>query len=221
MKKLSVLLLGLALSAVLTGCKIRIDVPENGKVVTESGAIECDSGKRCDIDVVDLFFDETFIAQPSSGYTFSGWQKRERGFCGGNTDACRLFTSGFEGNAALMSFLGGNEVFYLTPTFSASNSGLDCNAYAGNSGLCIDGNNQYCNFSYEQAYRITTGMTYNEVISILGCHGHLVGWGGSATSGALVATYSWKTDSSLTRMVHVSLTGYDGSIPTVGSVVVN
>ena len=100
-----------------TGCKIRIFVPEGGLVTTQSGAFSCQTGKICSIDVVDIFFDETFIATPSDGYVFKSWKKRDRGFCGGNSKPCHLFTSGFTGNDALMEFLETSEVFYLQPVF--------------------------------------------------------------------------------------------------------
>ena len=81
MKYFSVTLILIAFLAI-TGCKIRIVVPEGGRVTTSSGAYNCTAGKTCDIDVVDIFFDQTFTAQPAQGYDFTGWQKRDRGLCG-------------------------------------------------------------------------------------------------------------------------------------------
>ena len=100
------------------GCKIQIEVPPGGQVVTESGVYSCSTGEVCSIDVVDLFFDETFSAEPATGYRFDGWLKRDRGLCGGSDDPCRLLTAGFEGNEVLMGFLERpEEVFYLVPQF--------------------------------------------------------------------------------------------------------
>jgi len=59
------LLLALLLST--TGCKLRIDVPEGGRVVSESGVFSCEPGQTCDIDINDFFFDETFKAVPDDG----------------------------------------------------------------------------------------------------------------------------------------------------------
>lgn len=98
-------------------CKIRIQVPEGGVVTTSSGAYQCDAGTVCKIDVVDLFFDETFTAQPADGYTFKSWKKKKRGLCGGKSTPCRLYTSGFEGHEALMAILESDEVFHLKPVF--------------------------------------------------------------------------------------------------------
>lgn len=111
-----VIILFVAIATV--SCKIRISVPESGEVSTDSGAYQCAAGKVCNIDVLDLYFDETFRAIPAEGYKFSGWRKRDRGFCGGSKQPCRLFTSGFEGNPSLMNFLESSEVFYLQPTFT-------------------------------------------------------------------------------------------------------
>jgi len=112
----------LAVSAVgllLAGCKISITVPEGGTVTTESGNHTCEAGETCEVSVTDIFFDETFVATPHEGMKFTGWEKRNRGFCGGNMDACRLFTSGFEGNDTFMSFLDDDtQTFYLNPTFA-------------------------------------------------------------------------------------------------------
>ncbi|MCB1697968.1 MAG: hypothetical protein H6987_08745 [Pseudomonadales bacterium] len=110
-------LLTAAVLLVLPGCKLEIRVPEGGKVVSSDGAYVCESGQTCLIDVVDLFFDETFIAQPAPGYYFSRWNKRERYLCGGETTPCRLFTADFEGNPALQSLLESDETFVIEPRF--------------------------------------------------------------------------------------------------------
>jgi hypothetical protein len=114
MYRLLVYLLAVAL---LAGCKVKITVPEGGRVTTSSGAYSCDAGSVCMIDVVDIFFDETFIAEPLQGYKFKSWKKKDRGLCGGNSKPCRLITSGFEGNEALMAFLENDQIFYLKPVF--------------------------------------------------------------------------------------------------------
>jgi hypothetical protein len=100
----------------LVACKVRIVVPEGGQVALQSGSY-CPSGKTCEIDVVDIFFDETFTAVPSTGYKFQSWAKRDRSLCGGNARPCHLFTSGFAGNDFLMAFLGTEDIFYLQPVF--------------------------------------------------------------------------------------------------------
>jgi hypothetical protein len=124
MKKVNILVL-LLLSLVVSACKIQIDVPAGGHVESLSGAYSCAAGKRCDIDVVDLFFDEEFVATPEASYLFTGWVKKDRGFCGGKQESCHLYTSLFEGHDLLMAFLQDpNLVFFLTPGFESSKFSL-------------------------------------------------------------------------------------------------
>lgn len=107
----------IGLAALASACKVEIAVPPGGAVQTQSGAFSCRAGQTCAVDVVDLFYDETFEAVASPGYTFKGWRKTEGAFCGGSKTACRLVTSGFEGNDALLALLASPRTFYLTPVF--------------------------------------------------------------------------------------------------------
>ena len=68
---------------VISGCRLEIEVPEGGKVVTQSGNFECLAGETCVIEVTDASFDETFIAMPDNGYSFR-WRKIPGAFCGGD-----------------------------------------------------------------------------------------------------------------------------------------
>ena len=108
---------------ILSGCRIEISVPEGGTVETLSGNYTCGAGEKCAVEVNDLFFDETFIARPGEGYTFSHWIKQPRGLCGGLTTPCHLFTSLFEGNETLTSFLASTDVFFLEPVFTDCSGG--------------------------------------------------------------------------------------------------
>lgn len=120
MKPLLIATLMLALAPV-AGCKIRIDVPPGGSI--SSGSLQCNAGQTCNVDVSDLFFDETFVATPAAGFRFRHWETRHRGFCGGNVQPCRLFTAGFAGNDTLLGFLESDEVFFLTPVFESIEPG--------------------------------------------------------------------------------------------------
>ncbi|WP_133126062.1 hypothetical protein [Pseudohalioglobus lutimaris] len=101
----------------LTACKLSIQVPEGGTVSSASGGYSCSSNQTCDIDVNDIYFNETFTAQPSAGYQFTGWRKREKGLCGGRVADCELSTAGFADNPGLMNILESSESFYLEPGF--------------------------------------------------------------------------------------------------------
>jgi ELWxxDGT repeat protein len=123
MKKIIVLFfIGVALTFLsLAGCKVEITVPIGGNVITESGVYECSSGKKCTIDVYDIFFDETFVAVPDQGFSFAGWKKKDKGFCGGKDLPCHLFTTGFFEYDILMAILESDTKFYLTPVFASEN----------------------------------------------------------------------------------------------------
>lgn len=103
--------------AALAGCKIEITTPADGKVVSESHT--CNPGLKCTIDVSNTRFDQTFRAIPRSDATvFTGWKKSDRHFCGGSRLPCRLFTTTFAPNEALLALLeASDEVFYLSPGF--------------------------------------------------------------------------------------------------------
>lgn len=116
--KLRTIVYVLTLSSLLGGCRLELSTTEGGSIVTASGIHNCSFGGPCPtIEVVDLFFDETFSAVPDEGFTFSGWRRRNRGLCGGSVEECRLFTSGFEGNEVLMALLEKDEVFFLEAVF--------------------------------------------------------------------------------------------------------
>ncbi len=110
-------------AAVLAGCKIEIQVPEGGSVASVSGAYTCQAGQHCEIGVHDVYFDETFIAQPSPGYEFLLWKKAPLRLCGGKADSCPLNTTGFPGNDNLLAFLESDTSFYLEPVFRKTVAG--------------------------------------------------------------------------------------------------
>ena len=111
----SIVLVLMAMSIV--SCKIKIVVPEGGRVVSESGAYNCSSGTTCKFDVVDTFFSETFTAVPADGYEFHIWRKRANALCPGTSTPCNLSTEGFGEFPALMAVLESNDVFQLKPVF--------------------------------------------------------------------------------------------------------
>ena len=107
----------------LPGCKINIKAPHGGTIKSTDGAYTCESGQKCTIDVVDFFFDETFIAEADEGYYFSHWNKLDGFLCGGVTGPCRLSTVGQESNSALQDMLESDKTFYLQAVFVKK---LDC-----------------------------------------------------------------------------------------------
>ncbi|MEM8563576.1 MAG: hypothetical protein AAGF57_15150 [Pseudomonadota bacterium] len=113
--------LALALCCVTGACKVQIDVPTSGFVTTESGAHDCAGGERCTLNISDVHFDETFVAEPLSGFVFTGWKKKEGSLCPYSTSPCRLVTNGFDEFDVLMAFLDDPEAtFYLEPGFRST-----------------------------------------------------------------------------------------------------
>jgi len=112
-------LLPLVLAA--SGCKVRIEVPEGGRIESVSGAFSCGSGQTCDVDIVDSLFDETFKAIPEAGYYFRKWESGERSVCGSTYQPCRVRPATFDSNPALAEALAkllkSDVVFTLRPQF--------------------------------------------------------------------------------------------------------
>lgn len=126
----------------LVGCRLRIVVPEEGKVITRSGNFDCKSGRKCVIKVNNTDFDEVFIGVPNQGYRFSHWKKKTNGLCGGKDRPCALSTASLLDNGTLMSILDSDIVFSLTPVFAHE---YTSRLSAGNVNSCaIDNNGVRC-----------------------------------------------------------------------------
>jgi len=103
---------------VCSGCKLYVGAHNVGGVATSSGNYECHAGSACEFDVVDIFFEETFIGvSQHPNYRFKQWHTMKRGLCGGNSEPCSLWTSGFAGNKVLEAILESDEYFFLIPEF--------------------------------------------------------------------------------------------------------
>jgi len=117
-KSLVLLLAGAALIS-LSGCKLEVIVPHGGKVVTEDGSFSCGPSATCVIDVVDLFFDQTFIAVPDEGFEFTHWKENSEGYlCRGETGPCELSTAQLEGSEMGQAILESDETWRLRPRFA-------------------------------------------------------------------------------------------------------
>ena len=105
----------------LTACKVEIEVPTSGSVTTNSNNINCAAGQTCSVDVVDIFFNETFVALPATDFVFTGWKRKSRGLCPGALAPCPIDASYAAGNAPLTALLNNpSEVFYLEPSFQST-----------------------------------------------------------------------------------------------------
>jgi len=104
----------------ITGCKVVLEVPTGGVIVSESGAYECGEQQSCVIDVEDVNFDETFVATPREDYDFVGWKKRPRGLCSApdrKTEPCPVTTAALAQAPELLELLDMDISVYLEPEF--------------------------------------------------------------------------------------------------------
>jgi hypothetical protein len=100
----------------LAGCKIVVQVPEGGQVVSDQGLV-CAAGESCVIDVADSSYLETFEAVPAAGYVFSKWYQANGYLCGGSSLTCAFSAAFVEGNASLEALLDDDFNVYLQPVF--------------------------------------------------------------------------------------------------------
>lgn len=116
MRKL--LLVMVMLSA--AGCKIQIDMPAGGAVMSDSGLYGCAELESCTIDVDHEFFTDRFVAVPAPGYEFSHWLKQPVSFCGDRRvpDCPNRDTRAFPAFPILMSVLASDIVYSMTPVFT-------------------------------------------------------------------------------------------------------
>ncbi|MBT4518980.1 MAG: SUMF1/EgtB/PvdO family nonheme iron enzyme [Halieaceae bacterium] len=118
----------LILLAVFAGCKLQITSSVGGSVTSASGIYNCTTDSPCSIDIIDIFFDDVFIAVPDVGYEFTEWKRQDFGFCGGSAESCALSTNAFAPYPALMTVLGGDKTFYLSPVFETTDDNEEDNA---------------------------------------------------------------------------------------------
>ena len=206
----------------LAACRVNFVVPEGGEVVfPEYPGQKCPAGKPCWVHVVDFHFDATAVAVPAAGYKFKHWKKGNRRFCGGSEEPCRLTTTPFTGEWIPIIqpfFYNPEEQFYLEPVFEkVGSTGGSCSVYVGNTPFCDEGKLPTCEVTRAQGFEISAGMTYEQVVRILGCHGEF-----SKTmrvGNVILADYAW---SDFTKLPYVTIIvqfeSNNGGVPRVARV---
>lgn len=116
---LSVVVISAAFSASAgASCRIRIIVPDGGDVHAASGKYTCEAGLTCEIAVPDTHCDETFLASPKFGYSFTGWKKHSRGLCSGESATpCGVKNSLAKDHPSEDTNRASGKAFYLEPVF--------------------------------------------------------------------------------------------------------
>lgn len=137
----------------LSACRIEVETPVEGSVTTTSEAIDCAAGQVCTVEVDDLYFDETFVAEPAQGWVFAGWKQKPLALCMGSTAPCRFTTTTWEGTDSQLALLADpTQVAYLEPVFAVDRTTDGINLAGEQSvtrfGLSLDFN-FYRNTAYE------------------------------------------------------------------------
>ena len=143
---------------------VEIESPVEGRVTTTSGAIECPAGQICSIDISDVAFDETFVAEPAAGFVFKGWTQKDRALCGDTSGPCRLETADFEGSTGLLPpAQDTGETYYLTPQFAVERR-TDAITLAGEQTLFSVGYTSDLDFYRNNAYSCGLSGNYTFMV---------------------------------------------------------
>jgi hypothetical protein len=100
----------------LAGCRVIVQVPEGGQVVSDQGLV-CSAGETCAIDVADTRYAENFEAVADTGYVFSQWHQSNGYLCGGSSVTCAVRTAFMGGYPSLIALLDSEIEVSLQPVF--------------------------------------------------------------------------------------------------------
>ncbi len=107
----------LAMSILLSGCKLFVTVGTGGSV-SGSGGSNCSENSVCEIEITDATFIETFTAVPKAGFQFKQWEEGDGYLCGNQTSVhCTLDNTAAAGNSALEAVIASNRSFAIRPIF--------------------------------------------------------------------------------------------------------
>lgn len=77
---------------------------------------------------------------------------------------------------------------------------LTCKEFAAGTSYCSEGRFPTCKTNLTQTNKLQQGMTYDQVVEILGCHGVLASHG--AQNGTSIGIYEWGTESFVDTVVN-------------------
>jgi hypothetical protein len=120
--RLFIVLVTVAATCLLAGCKLAVIVVEGGYVHSASNG-DCLEGTICIVEVNDTSFSESFTATPNPGWYFEKWNSGDRFFCGGSTNpTCTLSFEGHEQSEDVEDMVALSETFYLMPVFKEASN---------------------------------------------------------------------------------------------------
>ena len=114
---------------------------------------------------MDLYFDETFIAEPADGWHFAGWKHGSGYICAGSTAPCRFSTTNWAGTEAQLEVLADPDAYvYLEPEFVVERTtrGIDL---ADEKSLAFAGINFNFDFYRNNAY--SCGLSGNYTFMVI------------------------------------------------------
>lgn len=117
------LLFAVCVLAILSGCRIQVEVLSGGFVRSEDGSFRCGPEGVCEITVDDLSFESRIEAVPDPGNYFVGWDTGFHTLCGGLTSTCWLrIPESLWTNELVLEFIASSEAFFIASpaTMSAS-----------------------------------------------------------------------------------------------------
>lgn len=110
----------LAAATLASACKVQVEVPEGGSVVSEAG-LNCAATQTCVVDIPGADVEEIFTAVPADGFQFDGWKRRTGGLCSGANafdKPCRVTTFGFSDFPEVIALIESDLTVFLEPQFS-------------------------------------------------------------------------------------------------------
>ena len=117
----SLIILGSTATLILASCKVVVEVPAGGRVDSVDGSYTCEESNRCEFEITDTNFEADFIGMPDFGFTFSGWKKANRHFCGQRQSSCLVSTKPFAVFPEISAWIAASDdTFFLVPIFEAS-----------------------------------------------------------------------------------------------------
>lgn len=108
----------LAITGMVTGCKLAVIVPSGGDVTSASGTKNCTGGSLCEHNITAANFNETFTAVARPGYVFTKWSAGPGFRCPNSTNpTCVISNVGAAGNPAVEAVIATGQHFYAMPLF--------------------------------------------------------------------------------------------------------